>query len=78
MFRVEGSGFQPWGCLHAFCGSRELLVNFFINYFYILHFVHGTTFCLTKTMGLPSSSAVNNFVLEGLTSVIDDLRPPVT
>jgi len=35
-------------------------------------------FAVPKTMGLPGSSAVNNFVLVGLTSVIDVLRPTVT
>jgi len=54
------------------------MVNMFINYFYILYFVHGPLFAVPKTKGLPGSSAVNNFVLEGLTSVIDVLRPAVT
>jgi len=31
-----------------------------------------------QSMGLPGSSAVNNFVLEGLMSVINVLRPTVT
>jgi len=70
--------FNPGVVCMLSVGHESSLYNFFINYFYILHFVHGTTFCLTNTIGLPSSSAVNNFVLEGLTSVIDDLRPPVT
>jgi len=63
--------------LPVYCGSRELLVNMFISYFYILYFVHGPLFAVPKTMGLPGSSAVNNFVLEGQTSVIDVLRPAV-
>ena len=75
---LRGSGFQPAGCLPVFCGSRELLVNMFINYFYILYFVHGPLFAVPKTKGLPGSSPVNHFVLEGLTSVIDVLRPNVT
>jgi len=55
-----------------FCGSRKLLVNMFINYFYILYFVHHMEplFAVPITIGLPGSSAVNNFVLEGLVSDI--------
>jgi len=33
-----------------------------------LYFVQGTTFAVPKTMRLPGSSAVYNFVLEGLVS----------
>jgi len=73
MFTVWGSGFQPGGCLTTFCGLRdELLINikYIHNYFYILYFVHGTTYAIPKTMGLPGSNAVNNDVWEGLVNVV--------
>jgi len=41
--------FKTWACApHGgrppfFWGSRELLIKIFVNYFYILYFVYGTT-----------------------------------
>jgi len=73
MFRVWGSGFQPGGCLPAFCGFwDEILINikYIHTYFYISYFVRGTTYAIPKTMGLLGSNAVNNFVWEGLVIVV--------
>jgi len=71
MFRVWGSGFQPGGCLPVFFGlQEELLMNIFIitSIFCISYMKPLLAF--SKTMGLPGSNAVNNFVWEELVNVV--------
>jgi len=52
------------------------------NYLHILNFVYRTTFVVVKIIGLPGSSAVNNFIRDGavndasVTDVV--LSPTVT
>ena len=67
MIRVWGCGFQPGGYFPVFCGSRdEFLINIFIiTSIFCISYME-PLFAVPKTVGLPGSSAVNNFVLEGL------------
>jgi len=71
MFRVWGSGFQPGVCLPAFCGLRdELMINIFIiTSIFCISYME-PLLAISKTMGLPGSNAVNNFVWVGLVNVV--------
>jgi len=66
MLRVWGSG-----CLPVFFGLQdELLINIFIitSTFCISYMV--PLLAISKTVGLPGSSAVNDFVWEGPVNVV--------
>jgi len=71
MFRVWGSGFQYGGCLPVFFGLQdELLINIFIITSIFFISCMEPLLAISKTMGLPGSNAINNFVWEGLVNVV--------
>jgi len=71
MFRVWGSGFQSGGCLPVFFGLQDVLpINIFIITSIFFISCMEPLLAISKTMGLPGSNAINNFVWEGLVNVV--------